>query len=83
MLHWDLAFEWGVKRAQHFPRRAEAREIRRLEKQRSEQDDNGRKMSVFKDVKGKHVKKMADLFSSQRQSSTKVKVVPEKGIWAA
>lgn len=73
-----------MKKAQHFPRRDEARKICRLEKQRSEQDDNGRKMAVFKDVKGKHIKKMADLFfSSQRQSSTKVKVVLEKGIWAA
>lgn len=40
-------------------------------------------MAAFNHVKGRHVKQTMPLFSSRRQSRTKVKVVSEKEILVA
>lgn len=79
MLHWGIAFEWGIERTQHSPRRGEAIRIFGLQEKRSKQDDEVRNMTASTHVKGRHVKKMTDLFFSfKRQSRNQVKIVPEK-----
>lgn len=50
----------------------------RLEKERSEQDGDARKIAASNHVKGRHMEKIIDLFfSPKKQSRTKVQVVPE------